>query len=110
MAHWQAVSGDLSGALRTAASDQGLFETNSPHRPPGGSGWFAAELDPQIVQAEVMYQRGDFTGASRLAGQAIAQLQSAKSLGDVQKLAQAYLLYDLSNVYGHAEYQLGHFR
>ncbi|MGB6486508.1 MAG: hypothetical protein WBE91_06470 [Steroidobacteraceae bacterium] len=109
MAHWQAISGDLAGALRSAASDQGLFESNSPHPPPSDSGWFAAVLDAQIVQAEVMYQRGDFTAASRLAGQAITQLQSAKSLGDVQKLAQAYLLYDFSNVYGHAEYQLGHF-
>ena len=56
-----------------------------------------------------MYERGDFTGASRLAGQTATQLQSAKSPGAVQKLAQAYLLYYLSNVYGHAEYQLGRF-
>jgi hypothetical protein len=109
MAHWQAVSGDPAGALRAAANSQGLFESNSPHQPPGGGGWFAAGLDEQIAQAEVMYERGDFSGASRLAGQAITQLQSAKSLGDVQKLAQAYLLYDFSNIYGHAEYQLGHF-
>jgi hypothetical protein len=109
MGQWQATAGDLSGALRTAASDQELFETGSPPRLPGGSGWFAAELDPQIVQAEVMYQRGDLTGASRLAGQATAQLQSTKPPGGVQKLAQAYLLYDLGNIYGHAEYQLGHF-
>ena len=109
MAHWQAISGDPAGALRAAAGDQGLFESNSPQPPPSDSGWFAAVLDAQIVHAEVMYQRGDFTAASRLAGQAITQLQGAKSLGDVQKLAQAYLLYDFSNVYGHAEYQLGHF-
>lgn len=109
MAQWQAVSGDLAGALRTAASHQGLFESNPPQQPPSGSGWFAADLDARIAQAEVMYQGGDLTGASRVAGQAITQLQSEKSPGDVQKLAQAYLLYDLSNVYGHAEYQLGHF-
>jgi tetratricopeptide (TPR) repeat protein len=109
MARWQAVSGDLAGTLRSAAGLQALFESNSSRQPPSGSGWFAAELDLQIAQAQVMYGRGDFTAASRLAGQAITQLQSAKSLGDVQKLAQAYLLYDFSNVYGHAEYQLGHF-
>jgi hypothetical protein len=109
MAHWQAVSGDLAGALRLAPSDQGLLESNSRNQPPSGSGWFAAGLDGQILRSEVMYERGDFTGASRLAGQAITQLQSAKSLEDVQRLARAYLLYDLSDVYGHAEYQLGHF-
>ncbi|HEX4267096.1 MAG TPA: hypothetical protein VHY36_04360 [Steroidobacteraceae bacterium] len=109
LAHWQAVSGDLAGALRSAPSDQGLLESNSANQPPSASGWFAAGLDARIVQAEVMYERGDFTAASRLAGQAITQLQSAKSLGDVQRLARAYLLYDLSDVYGHAEYQLGHF-
>jgi hypothetical protein len=109
MAHWQAVSGDLTGVLRAAGSGQGRFETNSPHQPSGDSGWFAAGLDAQIVQAEVMYERGDFTGASRLAGQAATQLQSAKSPAAVQKLAQAYLLHYLANVYGHAEYQLGRF-
>jgi tetratricopeptide (TPR) repeat protein len=109
MVRWQAMSGDLAGALRSAASDQGLFESNSRHLPPSGSGWFAAGLDRQIAQAQVTYERGDFTAASRLAGQAITQLQNAKSLGDVQKLAQAYLLYDFSNVYGQAEYQLGQF-
>lgn len=109
MAHWQAVSGDLTGALRAAASDQRLFASDSPHQAARGSGWFAAELDAQIVQSEALYERGDFTGASRLAAQAIGRLQSAKSLGAVQKLAQAYLLYDFSNVHGHAEYQLGHF-
>jgi tetratricopeptide (TPR) repeat protein len=109
MAHWQAASGDLTGALRTAASDQALFETGSPPRLPDGSGWFASGLDTQIVQAEVMYQRGELAGASRLAGQATTQLQSARPTGGVQKLAQAYLLYDLCNIQGHAEYQLGHF-
>jgi len=102
MAHWQAVSGDFAAALRSAASDHGLLVSSD-------SGWFAAGLDAQIAQAEVMYERGDFIGASRLAGRALTQLQSAKSLGDVQKLARAYLLYDFSSVYGHAQYQLGHF-
>ena len=100
---------DLAAALRSAASDQGLFAANSPHPPPRGSGWFGAGLDAQIVQAEVLYERGDSAAASRLAGQAVTQLQSAKSLGEVQKLAQAYLLYNFSNVYGHAEYQLGRY-
>jgi tetratricopeptide (TPR) repeat protein len=109
LAHWQAISGDLTGALRTAASDQDLFESGSTHQPPSGSGWFAPGLDTQIAQAEVMYERGDFTAASRVAGQATTQLQTAKPVGDVQKLAQASLLHYLSNIDGHAEYQLGRF-
>jgi tetratricopeptide (TPR) repeat protein len=108
LAVWQAVAGDLTGALRTAASDLELFESGSPPRLPDDSGWFASRFDTQIVHTEVMYERGDFTGASGVAGQAITQLQNAKPVG-VQKLAQAYLLYDLSSIYGHAEYQLGHF-
>ncbi len=109
MARWQALSGDLTGALRIVASEQAFFAPDSPHEPPSGSGGFDSGLDMQIVQAEVMYERGNFTAASRLAGQATTQLLSAKPLGDVQTLAQAYLLYDLSGIYGHAEYQLGRF-
>ncbi|HUA22676.1 MAG TPA: hypothetical protein VMA54_01005 [Steroidobacteraceae bacterium] len=109
MARWQAVAGDLTGALRTAASDRELFESDSAHQPPSGSGWFHAELDARIVQAEVLYERGNLAAASRLAGEASTQLLSAKPVGDAQKLAQAYLLYDLSSIYGEAEYQLGHF-
>jgi tetratricopeptide (TPR) repeat protein len=109
MTLWQAIAGDLTGALRTAVSDQGLFESGSPPRLPDDTGWFASSFDTQITQAEVMYQRGDFSGASRLAGQAITGLQSIKPQGGVQKLAQAYLLYDLSDIYGHATYQLGRF-
>jgi tetratricopeptide (TPR) repeat protein len=111
MARWQAISGDLTGALRDAARDQKLFETGSPPRlPDGSSSWFGSGFDMQIVQAELMYERGDFAGASRLAGQATGQLQGMKPVGDVHKLAQAYLLYNLSNIYGRAEYQLGHFQ
>jgi tetratricopeptide (TPR) repeat protein len=109
MAHWQAVSGDLAGAANSAANDHGLFASGAPPQSTSGNGWFGGELDAQIVQAEVMYERGDFAAAARLAGQGLTQLQSAKPMEDVDKLAQAYLLHDLSNAYGHAEYQLGHF-
>ncbi len=109
LAVWQAAAGDLTGALHAAVSDQRLFETGSPSHPPSGAGWFASVLDTQIVQAEVSYERNDFTGASRVAERATMQLQGEKAQGSAQTLAQAYLLYDLSNIYGRAEYQLGHF-
>jgi tetratricopeptide (TPR) repeat protein len=108
-ADWQAVSGDLTGALRTAASDRRLFESISRRESRNDGGWFAVELDAQVVQAEVTYERGDFGGASRLAGQVFEQLQTATSVGTAQQLARAYLLYDSADVYGHAEYRLGHF-
>ncbi|MFZ0551726.1 MAG: hypothetical protein WAM21_13050 [Steroidobacteraceae bacterium] len=109
LADWQAAAGDLTGALHAAVGDQRLFETGSPSHPPSGAGWFASVLDTQIVQAEVRYERNDFTGASRVAGQATMQLQAEKAQGSAEKLAQAYLLCDLSNIHGRAEYQLGHF-
>ena len=108
MAYWQAVSGNLAGALRTAASAQRLFESISHGGPSSGDGLYALELDAQAVRAEAAYQRGDFAAASHLAGQAVERLRSAKQAG-VAQLAQAYLLYDLCNVSGHAEYGLGHF-
>jgi len=108
MAYWQAVSGDLTGALRTAAGAQRLFESISRGGSSSGDGLYALGLDVQAVQAEAAYQRGNFAEASRLAGQAVDGLRGAKLAGTAQ-LAQAYLLYDLSNVYGHAEYRLGHF-
>jgi tetratricopeptide (TPR) repeat protein len=109
VAHRQAAAGDFAGALRTAVHDQSLLETGSPPRQPDTGGRFASDLDAQIVRADVMYERGDLTGASRLAEQTITRLTSAKPAGDTEKLARAYLLYDLSNIYGPAEYQLGHF-
>ena len=109
MTRWQAISGDLAGAARSAANDYGLIAWGTARQSTSGNGWFEGELDTQIEQAEVLYARGDFPAAARVAGQALTQLQSAKPLGDVDKLAQAFLLHDLSNAYGHAEYQLGHF-
>jgi hypothetical protein len=108
-ADWQAVSGNLTGALRTAMTAQRLFESIPRRASSGGGGWFAVGLDAQAAQAEVAYERGNFARASRLAGQAIMRLRDVKLTHGAQTLARAYLLYDFSNVYGHAEYRLGHF-
>jgi hypothetical protein len=106
MGYMQAVSGDPRGALRTAASAQRLVQLI-----PGRESRASAQLlilDPQVVRAEAAYERDDFTGASHIAYQPIGRLSDAKPVGD-QKVFRASLLYSFWNIYGRAEYQLGHF-
>jgi hypothetical protein len=105
---WQAVSGDPTGALRTAATAQRLFQSISRGAPPAG-GWYAVDLDAKVAQAETAYERGDSVGAARIAGQAIKRLLNDKLVGSTDKLARAYLLYHFYDIYGHAQYQLGRF-
>ena len=107
-ARWQAVAGDLAGALRTGATANRLSASWSPHKPPTDGGWFAISLDEQAVAAEVSYERGDFAAASHVAQAAIQRLMGAK-VDSAGTLARAHLLYAFSRVYGRAEYQLGHF-
>ncbi|MGH8291245.1 MAG: hypothetical protein ACREV7_19975 [Steroidobacteraceae bacterium] len=108
-ADWQALSGDLTGALRTAATAQRLFESMSARERARAGGWFGVGLDAQAVEAATAGERGDLGAAIRIAGKAIKQLSGAKLQGDAEKLARAYLLYHFSSVYGHAEYRLGHY-
>jgi tetratricopeptide (TPR) repeat protein len=107
-ARWQAVAGDLSGALRTAATANRLAASWSPQKAPAGGGWFAISLDERAMAAEVAYERGDFAAASHVAQAAIQRLTGAK-VDSAGTLARAHLLYAFSRVYGRAEYQLGHF-
>ena len=107
-AEWQAVAGDLQGAVRTA---QSIAQLSAAHPRSGasvGGGWFGLPLDAQAVAAEVAYERGDFAAASHLAQRAIQRLTGAK-VHHAGTLARAYLLYAFARVDGHAEYQLGHF-
>ncbi|MBW4050263.1 MAG: hypothetical protein HIU85_02215 [Proteobacteria bacterium] len=106
-ADWQAVAGDLSGALRTAATAERLVASSSPHEPTTG-GRFGISLDARAVAAEVAFERGDFAAASHMAQGAIQSLRGAK-VDDAGRLARAYLLYAFARVGGRAEYQLGHF-
>ena len=108
-AYWQAIAGDPAAALRTTSTVQRLLESSSGHAPTGDSGLFALELDAQAVQAKAAYERGDFAGASRVAGEALERLHALKATDSTEKLARAYLLYYLANVHGHAEYRLGRF-
>ena len=107
-ARWQAVAGDLSGALSTGATANRLTDSWPPHQAPTGGGWFASSLDEPAAAAEVAYERGDFAAASHVAQAAMKRLTAAKVKG-AGTLARAHLLYAFSRVYGRAEYQLGHF-
>ena len=107
-ARWQAVAGDLPGALRTGATANRLTDSWPPHQAPTGGGWFAISLDEPAAAAEVAYERGDFAAASHIAQAAMKRLTAAKVKG-AGTLARAHLLYAFSRVYGRAEYQLGHF-
>lgn len=107
-ADWQAVAGDLTGALRTATTAERMLASRASHQPTAGGGWFAVSLDAQAVAAEVAYERGDSAAASHIAQGAIQSLRRAK-VENAGTLARAYLLYAFSRVYGRAEYRLGHF-
>jgi hypothetical protein len=107
-ADWQAVSGDLPGALRTAATAERLVAPRSANGPMPDGGGFGISFDARAVAAEVAYERGDFSGASQLAKVAIDSLQSAK-VDDAGTLARAFLLEAFARVYARAQYQLGRF-
>ena len=105
----RAVAGDLSGALRTAASAQRLIQSIPDRQSRGSAPSLLVELEPQDVQAEAAYERDHFARASHAAEQAIGRLRDAKATGSFEKGTRAYLLYSFSNIYGHAEYELSHF-
>jgi tetratricopeptide (TPR) repeat protein len=103
---YQALSGDLTGAMRTAASAQTFFERNRAHLPQGGK---LFEMWPRYVRTLVSYERGDFTQASELAAQAIEQVRAARLTGGALKIGRPFFLSSYSDIYGRAAYQLGHF-
>jgi hypothetical protein len=108
VAHRQAVSGDLTGALQTSARAQHLVESVSSGSAPGRVAWLVVRFPPQVVQAEVAYERGDLAAARRLCARAIEELGNTKS-DLAQNADRAALLYQFANVQAHAEYLLGHF-
>ena len=107
-ADWQAVAGDLSGALRTAAATAHLAAPHPSDAPPAGGGWFGLSLDAQAVAAEVAYERGQFRAASHRAQAAIRRLRDTK-VHHADTLARAFLLDAFARVDAQAEFQLGHF-
>ena len=109
MGNWQARAGHSDAARLAAARAQDLFHAIAGRVPPNRGGWYEVRLDETAVQAEARYERGDAAGAAAMAGPAIHALRSAKGLKGAAQLAQSYLLYDFSSVYGRAEYQLGHY-
>jgi tetratricopeptide (TPR) repeat protein len=105
----QAQAGDLTGALRTAASGQAFLDQSRLGLAQANEVMSLVDLWPQYVQADVTYERGDFAAASHLAVQAIEQTRNAKLMGAAQEFFRPGLLYWYSDLDGPAEYQLGHF-
>ncbi|MGA7539615.1 MAG: hypothetical protein WBW93_12710 [Steroidobacteraceae bacterium] len=105
----QAISGDLTGALRTAASGRALIDRSRLRLAQDNQVMGLLDLWPQYVQATVSYERGDFAAAGRLAAEATRQTRDAKLVGTVQQSFRPGLLYWWSDLDGPAEYQLGHF-
>ncbi|MGH8317040.1 MAG: hypothetical protein ACREUL_03560 [Steroidobacteraceae bacterium] len=105
----QAISGDLTGALRTAASGRAFLERNRAYLPQGGGESGLLKLYPHFVQIMVSYERDEFAEASRLAARAIQQASTAKLVGAVVKNWRPGVLSDYSQIYGRAEYQLSNF-
>jgi hypothetical protein len=109
MADEQAVSGDLPGALRSVASTQRLIARLVGRPPPGSFISLAVELVPQAAQAEVALERGDLIRSGRLLAQDLERVRSARAASKEDALARATFLYELSDIDGRIEYQLGHF-
>ena len=109
MGSYQAISGNLTGAVRTAASGQAFLESNRAHLPQGSGEVRMVELYSRFVQVLVSYERDEFADASRLAAEAIEQMRNAKLVGPVLNGWREGGLSVYSQVYGRAEYQLDRF-
>jgi len=109
IAYAEALAGNLTGALSTAARVQRLFESISSREPKGNLEQLSLRISPQLVRSEVAYERGDLAAASRIGAEAIRRLANTKPVGMVQTFARAFPLSIMSDVYGRAEYRLGHF-
>lgn len=105
----QASAGDLTGALRTAASGRAFLDQSRLSLAQDNAVMQLLDLWPQYVQATVSYERGDFSAASQLAAHAIQQAYEVKLVGTVQQSFRPGMLYWWSDLDGPAEYQLGHF-
>jgi tetratricopeptide (TPR) repeat protein len=109
MGYRQAFIGDTAGALATVATGDPFIELIRSRSPPGSFEVLAAELDPNVVQAEEAYERDDLAAARRLTTGAIERLQNAKPSKGFQTIQRALRLFYFANVSGHAEYRLGNF-
>lgn len=105
----QAQSGDLTGALRTAADGQAFIDRSRRNLPQTNQALRLLDIWPLYVRAEVSYERGDFAETSRLATAATQQVRDAKLVGSVQEAIRPFMLYWLSALDARAQYQLGHF-
>ena len=105
----QALSGDLTGALRTATSGRAFLERSRLGMSQDSGVMRLMDQWPLWVQAMVSYERSQFAETSRLAAQATERVRDAKLVGAVQQSFRPGLLYWWSDVDGPAEYQLGHF-
>jgi hypothetical protein len=108
-AYLEALSGNLTEALSTAARIRRQIESISSREPKGSLEQLSLRISPELVPSEVAYERGDLATARRISAQAIQQLGNAKPVGMVQQLARAFPLSLISDVDGRTEYQLGHF-
>jgi len=105
----QANSGDLTGALRTAASGREFLDRSRLALAQDSGVMHLLDQWPLYVQGTVDYERGEFEEVTRLAAQAIQAGKDAKLVGAVQESFRPGLLYYWSDLDGPAEYQLGHF-
>jgi len=105
----QALSGDFTGALRTATSGLEFLDRSRRGLTQDSGVMHLVDQWPLFVQAIVSYERGDFGGESRLAAQSTQQVRNAKLAGAVQESFRPALLYWWSDIDGPAEYQLGRF-
>ena len=105
----QAIAGDLTGALRTAASGRAFLEQSRRGLAQDSGVMHMLDQWPLWLQATVAYERGEFAQTTRLAAQAVQAVRDAKLAGAVQESFRTGLLYYWSDLDGPAEYQLGHF-
>ncbi|MDE2449682.1 MAG: hypothetical protein KGO22_11960 [Gammaproteobacteria bacterium] len=105
----QAMSGDFTGALHTAATGQAFLDQSRLNIAQDSGVMHLVDQWPLFVQAMVSYERGEFAETTRLAAQATQQAHDAKLVGAVQENFRPALLYWWSDIDGPAEYQLGRF-
>src|SRR6185437_4054993 len=81
----QAMSGDFTGALRTATSGREFLNRSRLGLTQDSGVMHLVDQWPLFVQAFVTYEQGDFAGAIRLAAQSTQRVRDAKLVGAVQE-------------------------
>ncbi len=111
VARLQALLGDPAGASATTLAGSALLSQSRLEALGLASSYAETSFNAfhAVPDATVAYERSDFSAARRIARDAVTRLQAARPSGTEQTAEQNEALCPLSDVEGHAAFQLGEF-